>query len=364
MRRLLLAIPLLAIPLLLAGCPTDTAPAEDVLPPADTLAPPLDARSAADVPDVPDVPALPAPFVVMTFNTGSAKELAHDAEPDDGYTAAHAALTDEHYGNGLAWKPLIEDTRAFFVAADPDVVVFQEIFWPGECPSIPVEAQAGFVCEGWQPGDATVVESVLGPDYQVACHPGKPDKCAAVHARFGVFRGCDGPLCLEGMTGFGVDSCGNGARIARAVIDRPDGSSLTLVGVHGTSGFTLEEQACRVEQIRQVFVDLGDGTPGANGERNLIMGDFNTDPARMEGGDLSATEWNTHTAAGEPFHFISDVGLDVPATYAGAFNIDHVVSDVYDGSCWTAGVTPGKDPVTPTIFFDHKPIVCTLSASP
>lgn len=68
-----------------------------------------------------------------------------------------------------------------------------------------------------------------GDGYQVMCNPGKPDKCAAVKKSFGSFRGCADDFCLEGMEGYTVPDCGSGARVGRAILDRVDGGTLTLV---------------------------------------------------------------------------------------------------------------------------------------
>ncbi|MCB9537236.1 MAG: hypothetical protein H6704_13370 [Myxococcales bacterium] len=315
----------------------------------------------AGPPDAAPVEDAGAPgLVVVTFNTGSTPDLPHDRPPDDGYGQAEADLTDAHYGSGLAWRPFVDDTRRFFADLDPDIVVFQEVFWPGDCPAVPAEARVGFVCEDWTPGDPTVAERVLGPDYQVACHPGHPDKCAAVHRRVGTFRGCDAPFCLEGLTGGRVEGCGRGARVARGVIDRVDGGTLTLVNVHGTSGISRDDQACRTAQVEQVFVDLGDGRPAADGAVNLVMGDLNTDPGRLTGFDASADRWLDFVGPEHAFHWLTAIGPTAPRTYGGAATIDHVVSDTLTGPCTYAGAPDGPPLPTEAVFFDHVPIVCTL----
>ncbi|MCB9760581.1 MAG: hypothetical protein H6739_12135 [Alphaproteobacteria bacterium] len=233
-------------------------------------------------------PDAPAPLTVVTFNTGTTEGLPHDDPPDDGYTSDHAAISDAWYGDGLAWLPAVEATRAWFADLQPDVVAFQEVFWTGACADIPVEHHADFACEGWTEDTPTVALQVLGPGYQVACHPGKPDKCLGVRAAFGRFAGCDEDLCLEGLDGFTVAGCGSGARVARGVIERADGGALTVVNLHGSSGFSGDDQACRVAQFEQAFVDLGDGAPGASGAENLVLGDLNTDPGRLTGADPGA----------------------------------------------------------------------------
>lgn len=301
-------------------------------------------------------------FVAVTFNTGTSLDLPHDAPPDDGYGSAQAQLSDLHYGNGLAWQPVVDDATAFFAQVQADVVVFQEIFYSGDCLAIPSSAQVGFVCAQWQPGDPTVAQLLLGAGWQVACHPGKPDKCAAVRKTFGTFRGCAQDFCLEGLEGFTVPGCGQGARVGRGVIDLVGGGSITVVNVHGSSGVSGSDQKCREEQFKQVFVDLGDGQPGANGAFNLVLGDLNTDPGRAALFDSSAKKWNDLVAQGG-FHFISDVGFLATPTYAGIVNIDHAVSDSLAGSCWSAGAA-GTPPVTHTVFFDHVPLVCKIALPP
>jgi hypothetical protein len=299
---------------------------------------------------------------VVTFNTGTTSGERHDLPPDDGYGSAESAICDEWYGNGLSWTAVVADASAFFATVAADLVVFQEIFDSNECPGIPPEYRRGFVCESWQPGDPIVVQEVLGPGWQVACNLGLSDKCAAVRRAFGSFRGCAADLCFDGLDGARVDGCGTGSRIGRGTIDLVAGGTLTVVNVHGSSGILQSDQDCRVLQFEQVFVDLGDGQPAANGLRNVIMGDFNTDPARHAGYDESAQRINDFAGPGQPFHFVSAVGEDVPPTYSGLFNIDHVISDALVGDCWIAGLTPEHPPVSNVTFFDHKPVVCDLRA--
>ncbi|MFW6031706.1 MAG: hypothetical protein ACOC9T_03875 [Myxococcota bacterium] len=304
----------------------------------------------------------PVEIVAVTFNTGTTEGLAHDDPPDDGYTSEQATISDEHYGNGLAWLPAVAAARGFFDETKPDLVAFQEIFWAGRCPEIPPDAHENFYCEQWSPGDPTVANAILGEDYQVACQLEKPDKCAAVRHDFGTFRGCDQDLCLDGLDGAPVEDCGGGSRIGRGVVDLVDGGTVTVVTVHGTSGLTVEDQDCRVRQFEQVFVDL-DGAPAASGERNLVMGDFNIDPGRLDE-EASAARLNDFAGEDKPFRFVSEVGLDAQPTYAGLFNIDHVLSDSFDGDCWAAGITEGHPPVLDAVYFDHVPIVCTVEPAP
>ncbi len=314
-------------------------------------------ETAAEAVAPETTPVVP-PFVAVTFNTGTGGSAP--AEGNFGYNDDQAFFNDEYYGNGIAWVPFVEMTHDWFAQVDPDVVVFQEIFWPGDCADMPLEAAIGFVCEEWQDGDSTVMERLLGSDYQYMCNLGHPDKCAAVHKRFGTFGGCDSAVCLEGMDGSQIEGCGHGARIGRATINLTGGGTLTLVNIHGSSGLTEEDAACRVKQFEQVFVDLGDGEPGANGLVNLVMGDLNTDPGRLADADASAARFNDFVGEGKAFRYLTKVGMDAPPTY-GVLNIDHVVSDSLTGSCWHPTVDAGHGPVMEAFFFDHLPAVCSLS---
>lgn len=291
---------------------------------------------------------------VMTFNTGI--PMCEDSA-DAQYTCDHAAIADDWYGNGLSFVAVMDDTRAFFDATRPDIVGFQEIFHPGNCPEIPPEFHAGFICETWQPGNPTVAQYILGPDYQIACHPGRPDKCLAVRTGFGRILDCDDAVCLDHLNAGVDESCGGGTRIARARIELTGGDRLTVVNIHGTSGRALNDQTCRVAQFEQVFVDIldGSGQPAANGDRNIVLGDLNTDPWRGAAVDPSARRWNDFVGTGLAFNQISDTGPQAEPTYANMFNIDHVVSDAFVGSCFTSQPTE-------ITAFDHMPVICDLKA--
>jgi len=305
----------------------------------------------------------PLTLTVVTFNTGTSTTLLHDLNPFDGYTSTQAQLADEWYGNGLAWRTAIAGTIDWFAALQPDLVVFQEIFHPEECASIPSQHHTGFICETWSPGDPTVAQMVLGNGYQVACHLGKSDKCAAVKKSFGSFAGCAQDLCIEGLDGFET-SCGSGSRNGRGLVQLTRGGELTLVNHHGSSGINGDDQDCRVLQIDQIFVDFGDGQPAANGARNIVMGDLNTDPARWTLLDPSAARWNDFVGGGFDFGWITDATNDATPTYLDVVgigvNIDHVASDAFTGSCVHPGVD-GEDPVLDFILFDHKPAVCVIT---
>jgi len=297
----------------------------------------------------------------MTFNVGTTLGLPHDDDPADGYRQAEAQISDRWYGNGLAWREAITEVRKLVQAVDPDIVAFQEIFDCRECANIPIEKHNGFICEDWSPGDMNVAQSVLGNDYQIAYHPGKRSKCLAIHKRFGTLLGCSGDDCDAALDGYSIEGCGSGARVARARVRRVNGDLLTVISIHGTSGFKAADQECRVRQVERIFVDFGDGKPGVTGNQNLILGDFNTDPGRAASLDVSARRWNDFVGKGKPFHYISLSGPDAPKAYRGFADIDHIVADAFRGECTYRGVGQGSPPVWKGVYFDHVPVICTLS---
>jgi len=309
------------------------------------------------------------PLLVVTFNTGTSEGVLDGAQGEGGYTAEMAARSDAFYGDGLAWSPAVEATRDWFGRFSPDLVVFQEIFHSGECADIPEADRAGFVCETWEDGDPTVAQVILGDHYQVACHPGKPDKCAAVHRRVGTFAGCEEAFCLEGLAGSTVDGCGSGARVGRGTVIDADGEPvLHLTNIHGSSGLSTDDQACRIAQIAQVFDDLGDGSPAISPALpDVLMGDLNTDPHRFAELDLSAAEWaarvplDPSVPRDHGMAFISRVGEDAPLSYGGVADIDHVLADAWTGACDQLLLDPeAPHPVYSLAYFDHRPVVCEL----
>ena len=331
-----------------SGSPTPTPS-----PTATMTATPTATATATPTPN----PALHV--VVSTFNVGAGSS---PIGPNNGYDSTLASAEAQYYGHGLAWPPAIEATRQFFADVAPDIVNLEEIFYAPDCAGIPSSAWPGLYCETWTAGDPTVIQVVMGAGYQIACNLGHSDNCMAVKKSFGSIRGCSSDFCLEGLAGSHIDTCGNGARVGRGVIDMVEGGSLTAVEIHATSGEQSADMACRTKQVEQIFVDLGmgDASPAANGAANVVMGDFNTDPGRLTGFDPSAARIDDFVGDGKPFHFVTDVGPNATPTYSHLVNIDLVISDALAGTCWAAGVTDGHPAVTSTVYFDHNAIVCTL----
>ena len=143
-----------------------------------------------------------------------------------------------------------------------------------------------------------------------------------------------------------------------SAIFRLDLDSFALTLAKGLDALLLEQPHQRAIAPLDTL-DL-DGEPAANGRVNLVMGDLNVDPIRLAGSDPSAARFTDFVGEGRPFHFISDAGRRATPTYASIVNIDHVASDTLDGSCWAAGITEGHPPVTDAVYFDHRPIVCSV----
>ncbi len=306
-----------------------------------------------------DEPAL-EPFVAVTFNTGTSLDVVGDVDADDndGYGADEAAISDAAYGNGLAFSAFVDASAAAIADVTPDIMGLQEIFFSGDCIDIPAEQRPGFVCADYVDGDPTVAQRLVGPGYQVACHLNKPDKCIAVKRSFASIRGCDDDLCLDFLDGVVVEGCGGGSRLGRATLDLVAGGSLVVINVHGTSGFSDDDVACRARQFASIFSATDDGGPLViDGEDHVIVGDFNTDPGRLFGSDRSADVILDHVGQGHDLHFVTAIGSDAPPTYT-LFNIDHVISDAFDGDCVHPGVD--GDAIIDARYFDHRPAICTL----
>lgn len=314
-----------------------------------------------DTGDSGDGGGTPLTLRAVTFNTGTSTGLGHDLDTEDGYTSEHAAWTDEAYGNAMSWPRAEEAATAWMATTAPDIVAFQEILYDPLCAEITPKPELGLRCATYTPGGPTQPQRVLGEGWQVACHPGAPDKCLGVRTAFATLDGCDDDLCLEGLEGTPIDGCGSTrARVARARLTLADGSALTVVSVHGSSGIAPDDMACREKQYLQVFDDAGDGAPLADGERNLVLGDFNTDPVAYAAFDASAAVIAGQTDADGPFTRHTRAGDDGPKSYGGLADIDHVLSDAFDGGCWHAGLE-GHPPVLDAVFFDHRPAVCDLT---
>ncbi len=296
---------------------------------------------------------------VVTLNAGSGKSVDRLRNDNAGFGPAQAKVADRWYGNGLAWPAVMRDVRAFLDDVDADIVGLQEVFHSDHCADIPLSARKGFVCETWQPGDPTVVQRILGEAYQVACHPGKPDKCLAVHRRLGHIAGCEDAFCPRGLEGLDDAPCGAGNRVAAATVRLVQGGVLRVVHVHGTSGLTRADTRCRLGQVEAIFAE-GGAAPGFG----VVLGDFNTDPGRVTWLDPAARALREHARPPGRYRFMTDIGLLVRPTFLSFLNIDHVLAAGMAGDCWYAGRTPKTSPVSDLVYLDHTAVVCDLRTLP
>jgi len=307
--------------------------------------------------------------VVVSFNVGTTPGLPHD--DGDAYTPELAELADALLENSLAYVPAEEAAARVLQALSPDVVGFQEMFHDPWCDDIVADPlwterlgadpQVALRCAVSPREEAHQALTLLGADYQVACLPGRHDKCVAIHARFGRFVGCDDALCEDHMAGEPVPGCGSGPRVGRAVVERPEGGTSTVAFFHGSSGLSGEDQACRVAQLEQLLVDLGDGQPAALEGSTFIVGDFNMDPARSVAYDDGAVRWAELREARPDLHWHAAPEAHGP-TYQGLGTIDWVATPTEQTRCEALGISPGTEAVFEGVYFDHVPLVCRATA--
>ncbi len=318
--------------------------------------------------DAPPVVAT-RPARVLTFNVGCPGGSRHNADEDrvgegSSYTEETSLLVDEHYNNSLSWDPAENRLADWLADQRPDIASFQELFHDPWCveEDIPVFPGLRLICESFDAARPLQVRRLLGPDYQIACGTRKPDTCLAVHRAWGTMRECPGDdVCVGGLDGNAPPSgCTSRDRAGRVHVDLPDGSTVVIVALHGTSGAALADQECRRDIFGQVFEDRGDGTPLAGSGAALVLGDFNTDPVLFAGTDVSADYIAARVAAeGSGWEWHSPIDPDGDRSY-GFVSIDHVVSNAFDGGCVIPGETAGVPAIWDVVYFDHLPVLCDL----
>jgi len=303
----------------------------------------------------------------MTFNAGTTTHLPH-GDPEDGYTDEMAEAASDLYSNNLSWTPAEEGLAAFLADEQPEIAIFQELFFDPWCEEIEVDPDLDFVCQDYAADRPLQIERLLGEAYQVACATGHPDNCVGVLRSFGDLRGCpDEGLCLEGLDGMAPPSgCTAGARVGGVPLDLPDGRTITVVDVHASAGLSEDDMMCRVEQFTQVFEDRGDGAPAASGAVNLVAGDINTDPFVLADADPSAAYWAGFVGEGKPFGYLSARDEEGPPTHVTGLRIDQVIADGLTGDCEVIGSGGAPGPLLDAVYWDHAPVLCeaALPAGP
>lgn len=330
------------------------------------MAPPLAPVFVADSHLVAE-PGSPRPFTAMTFNVGTTPGLPHDQGEADGtgngYTQEMADIADAEYENSLSWIPAEQALTEYLREQQLDLVAFQELYYDPWCESIEVDPTLDFVCQDYSPDRPLQVQRLLGSGYQIACAPGQEDNCIGVSQGWGRLKNCgSGPeeVCFEAFQGSEIWGCSSGLRVGAAQVELSVGLELTVVLIHGTSGFKPADIECRRQQFQQIFVDQGNGTPLATGKVTVILGDINTDPFLADKFDKSAQYWHQFVGFNQAFRYLSSDHPGGPKTYLDLFRIDHVVSDRLFGDCVVPGASPGVDPVMAGIYWDHKPVTCQV----
>jgi hypothetical protein len=395
---------------LLAGCSDDGAASDGTAEDGAVTDSTGEDSSAQDGHAADTATFAPLPLRVITFNTGTSTGLPHDkardgGSDDDGYTLAMSELTDEHFGNSVSYVPAEDALQAFLAAQQPDIVALQEMYWDPWCAELDLSAEASetvaafdHICKGYAPDRPWQLRRLFGPDYTLACNRGKPDKCVAVRTAFATIEGCDAAsiaahpeskddpsgsaVCLDGLDGPDIPTCGKGARMAHAVLLLADGRRMSLVNLHGSSGLAAADTACRRKQMQAIFAGLAD-VEGATGPGSaaplvtedlaLLLGDINTDPVLFAGADQSADYWAAHVppevdGSGAPVQGETGfVDLALPPsgeptnTYFAGVRIDHVAGRGLERvDCEVPGETPDVAPVYGGVYFDHKPVVCDV----
>ncbi|MDP7110906.1 MAG: hypothetical protein QGH45_03025 [Myxococcota bacterium] len=309
-----------------------------------------------------DDPLADLSFRALTFNAGTTTLLPH-GDDADGYDDGMAEIASDLYSNNLAWNPAEAALAAFLAEEQPEVALFQELFFDPWCLEIEVGPALDFVCQQYAADRPLQIERLLGDDYQVACAVGHPDNCVGVLRSFGELRECpaDG-ACLDGLDGLAPPSgCTSGARVGAVVVDLPDGRAFTLVDVHASAGLSGDDMDCRVEHFVQVFEDRGDGEPAASGAVNLVAGDINTDPFTLAAADPSAAYWAAAVGGDEPFGYLSSSADGGQPTHVTGLRIDQVVSDGLTGECEAVGVPGEADELLDAVYWDHAPLLCDVT---
>jgi hypothetical protein len=93
----------------------------------------------------------------------------------------------------------------------------------------------------------------------------------------------------------------------------------------------------------------------------IVLGDFNTDPVLFAEADPSAAYLaSTISSEGDGWRWHSPIDPMGPRSYTLA-SIDHVVSNAFLGTCEIPGSSEGVPAVWDRVFWDHRPVVCSLA---
>ena len=253
----------------------------------------------------------------------------------------------------LCLKPVEDRVRESVRALAPEVVALQEISTAAQCEK-KREGNPKKICA---PQDRAEAEEqtrrILGPDYTIALAKGRYE-AIAVKVSAGTIQGCaPGAICWTEFLPELPQGCDPGFSVS-AVDAVLKGRAVRLVNVHPDS----IKRGCRTLELQQAFAL-------ASGPRNLMLGDWNTDPYHRKGEDVDA--WKDGVAE---HHFTVHSGIAehdppyltdlVPWPWPDK-TLDHVLSDFAQGTCVTLGVAPGTERLDDHGDLDHRALLCELT---
>ncbi len=252
----------------------------------------------------------------------------------------------------------------------PDVVALQEVSTAVQCAAL-TETDPAKVCHPSRTAvDPDQARRVLGPDFTIVCNARNSFECVAVRTSFGSIVGCsDGAICLRGArTSPAAPGCSDGFTVSSVVVTPRRGDAFTIVNGHPPSGPTAASIACREEQVRRIFEDVGGDSALVARERSLITGDFNLDPYADD--EASVVTFRRHVGelgSGKRFRYHSGIAEHDPPyktgfTIATARVLDHVASDFLAGTCTTLGEAPGTTRLDGGTGTDHRALLCMLTS--
>jgi endonuclease/exonuclease/phosphatase family metal-dependent hydrolase len=257
------------------------------------------------------------------------------------------------YNWKLCLKSVEDRVRDSIRALEPDVVALQEISTAAQCEKRS-ERRPKKVCAQENRTEAEEqTRRILGPGYTIAIAKGRYE-AIAVKVSAGTIKGCEpGAICWAGYLPNLPEGCDPGFSIS-AVDAALKGTEVRVVNVHPDS----IKRRCRTLELEQAFAL-------ATGPKNLMLGDWNTDPYRGRGEDVEV--WKREVAK-RPFTVHSGLMEHDPPYWTDLVpwpwpdkTLDHVLSDFARGVCTTLGVAPGTRRLDHDGDLDHRGLLCELT---
>lgn len=270
----------------------------------------------------------------------------------------------QHYNWGLCFKEVEQNIATNIHKLKPDIIAFQELTTPANCLSWQ-EENPNKVCYQLQEQSSILqVRRILGEDYTIACEPRHQHDCIGVRKELGFIQGCPlGGYCDDlGLYDQQPDKCNDMFTVSAFDIN-VHGYPIRVINAHPSP----RQKTCRINALTQIFEGTAEREPFANGERNLIMGDFNMDPFRSS--DASVKIWEKYVGlpgSALPFHYHSGPAEHWPPYDTFVYGpirrvLDFVTSDFAQGTCQVLGMSPDTERIDGGKGMDHKAFYCSLS---